>query len=80
MDFTTLIGSAGALILLLVFFLNESHKISQDSLSYDLLNFIGAVLLASYAFILKSTPFLFLNSIWALVALRDIVIDLKRKW
>ncbi len=79
MDFTTLIGGAGALILLLAFFLNESHKINQDSLSYDLLNFIGAVLLVSYAFILKSTPFLVLNSIWALVALRDIVIDLKRK-
>ncbi len=71
MDLTTLIGSAGAAIILIAFFLNQTHKLSQDSLKYDVANLIGSGLLVIYAVLLSSIPFAILNGVWFLVSLRD---------
>ena len=79
MDFYTIIGVIGALIILAAFFLNETHRVSEDSLDYDLMNLVGAFLLLIYAFSLRSWPFLILNSIWLLVALRDVTLSFKKK-
>ena len=68
----------GALIILVAFFLNETHRISEDSFVYDGMNLVGSLLLMGYAFSLKSLPFLILNSIWFVVALRDII-NFKKK-
>lgn len=79
MSLTTIIGATGALIILISFILNEIHKLDRDSLIYDIANFIGGSLLAVYAYLLSSIPFLILNIVWTIVALRDIILDLKKK-
>ncbi|MDO8464447.1 MAG: hypothetical protein Q7S46_04225 [Gallionella sp.] len=79
MNLTTIIGTVGATIILISFILNEIHKLDSESFIYDLSNFVGAILLALYAYILSSIPFLILNVVWALVALRDVVLDIKKK-
>lgn len=77
MDITTIIGISGAAIILVFFLLNQTHKISSNSLPYDIANFIGAFLLVIYAVLLSSLPFAILNGAWALFSLRDIFFDLK---
>ncbi len=74
----TIIGTVGAGITLVAFFLNQTHKVSQDSLSYDSLNFFGSALLVVYALLLGSIPFLILNGIWMLVSLKDVFVGLKK--
>ncbi|MEK7462896.1 MAG: hypothetical protein AAB621_00830 [Patescibacteria group bacterium] len=79
MSLTTIIGTAGALIILVSFILNEIHKLDSESFIYDFANFIGGSLLAIYAYLLSSIPFLILNVVWAIVALRDVILDLRNK-
>ena len=79
MSLTTTIGTIGALIILISFILNEVHKLDSDNLIYDIANFIGGSLLALYAYLLSSIPFLILNIVWAIVALRDVFLDLRKK-
>lgn len=79
MDKTTLIGVAGAALVLLAFVMNQLHKWKDDDLVYDLVNLIGGTLLVTYAYLLESYPFLALNGVWALVSLRDVIMGLKRK-
>ena len=78
MSLTTIIGTIGALIILISFILNEVHKLDSDNLIYDIANFIGGSLLAVYAYLLSSIPFLILNIVWAIFALRDVILDLKK--
>ncbi len=77
MDPLTLLGSVGAAIILLFFFLNQAHKVSNDSYIYDFFNFVGGVILIIYAYLLGSWPFLILNSIWTLVSLKDLIFKKK---
>lgn len=74
----TAIGATGAAIILIFFILNELHKISNDSLWYDVGNFLGSFLLLVYAYLLGSIPFLILNTVWAAFSLKEIISDLKR--
>jgi len=69
----TIIGIAGALIILLVFGLNEFNKLSNNSLTYDILNFAGSGLLIMNAAYFHSWPFLILNIVWLLVSLRGVL-------
>lgn len=72
------IGSLGAALILIAFVLGQTHVWKDTYLSYDLMNAIGAILLIIYAWIGAAWPFVVLNFVWALVSLRDVVIDLKR--
>ena len=78
MDTITLIGVAGAGLMLIAFVGNQLGTMSAESLLYDVLNFIGGVLLVWYAVLLHSVPFMILEGIWALVAFRDVIKDLAR--
>jgi hypothetical protein len=73
-----LFGFGGMILVLAGFILNESKEVSSDSSVYDSLNFFGAGLLAANACFFKSWPFLILNLVWCLVALRDLLKDLKK--
>lgn len=77
-DTTTIIGTSGALIVLIAFILNQIKKWKDDYLIYDVFNFVGSLLLVIYAIILSSYPFLILNFIWSALSFRDIIVDLKR--
>jgi lipid-A-disaccharide synthase-like uncharacterized protein len=72
------IGFTGMVLILFAFIMNQTHKWKDDSLGYDLVNAVGSVLLIVYAMFLNSYPFLILNGIWALVSLRDLVLDVNR--
>ena len=66
---TLLIGSVGALLLLVAFALEKFGVLKNDSSAYDVLNLVGAGFLTWYAFLLNCWPFIILEGVWALVAL-----------
>ncbi len=70
----TLVGSVGLLMICIAFFLENSGRLNREDFTYDLLNFLGAGILIVYAAFTNATIFLILNSFWALVALKDLVI------
>lgn len=72
------IGSLGAGLILLAFVMGQLHIWKDTYFIYDLVNLLGALLLVLYAWILASWPFAILNSVWALVSLRDCITDLSR--
>jgi hypothetical protein len=72
MDANTIIGIIGGTIVLIAFLLNNSKRLSNDSVIYDALNFVGCVLLMWYALLLNSIPFAILNTVWGVVSLWDI--------
>jgi hypothetical protein len=69
---TTSLGIVGALIILACFVANELNKLDRHSLGYDTGNIVGSLLLVTYSYLIGSWPFLILNIVWALVALRDL--------
>lgn len=79
MDITLIIGVSGAILILVGFVANEFGKLTVRSLTYDLLNLFGSLLLLWYGIQLSAWPFVMLNTIWALVSLRDVVIGLAHK-
>ena len=74
-----IIGSIGALLILVGFVMNQTHKWKDTSLKYDLINFLGGILLVLYAYLFKSYPFLVLNFVWMVVSLKDVFNDIKTK-
>jgi lipid-A-disaccharide synthase-like uncharacterized protein len=77
MDTVTLIGTSGATIILIAFFLNQLELWKSNDLIYDTTNFIGGAILVYFAWKTNSLPFLILNGVWTLVSLRDIFLDTK---
>jgi formate hydrogenlyase subunit 3/multisubunit Na+/H+ antiporter MnhD subunit len=76
---TTLIGIIGAFIILACFVANEFNKLDRHSVTYDVGNVVGSIFLIAYADLLGSWPFLILNIVWALVALRDLFINQSKR-
>ena len=64
----TLIGIAGIALLLLAFILNHRKRVVRFTYTYNVLNFVGAALLAFYAFEIKAMVFVYLQIIWVAVA------------
>ncbi|MFA5127542.1 MAG: hypothetical protein WC457_00885 [Patescibacteria group bacterium] len=75
----TIIGILGAAIILLCYILNQSHVWKDTDLKYDLLNFIGSGLLVVYGLMIHGYPFVALNGVWAIVSLRDVFLNFKKK-
>lgn len=78
MDINIFIGTAGMVLLLLGFSLNELKIMTPDSASYNLMNIIGAGLLMYYAWTLLSIPFIILEGFWAVFAVYKLIIVLKK--
>lgn len=78
MDIPTIIGSIGAALILVAFILNQLNKWKKDDLKYDLVNLIGSIILIIFALMISAWPFLILNSVWAVVSLRDVIKDIKK--
>lgn len=62
------IAAGGAVLVLLAFWLVSTDRVHADDRSYQLLNLVGAALLATGAVMTESWAFVALNTIWALVA------------
>jgi len=68
-----MIGTAGLVLLLIAFLLNELDKVDENSITYNILNLIGSVSLIFYAYKLNSIIFIILNIVWAGVALTKLI-------
>ena len=79
MDVYFIIGISGMVLILFAFFMNQTNRWKNKDLSYDAVNLLGSLLLLIYALPPLSYPFIVLNGVWALVSLRDVITDLRRK-
>ena len=73
MNFSEITGSLGVAILLLAFILNMLKIIKTESLSYLLLNFIGAGIACFASWLIPYFPFVILEGVWAVVSLVSLV-------
>ncbi len=73
MNFSEIMGSLGVSILLLAFVLNMLKIIKTESLSYPLLNFIGAGIACFASWLIPYFPFVILEGVWAVVSLVSLV-------
>jgi hypothetical protein len=73
MNSTLITGMCGMICILLAFVLNVFKRIEPSSMAFLWLNLAGSVLLAWYAILLASAPFLILNAVWSVVALWGIL-------
>lgn len=70
------IGSIGVALLLIAFALNLLRKLSERSIPYLLMNIVGALLAAWYAWAGGALPFVILEAVWALTALVRLIMVL----
>ncbi len=73
MTATDWIGFAGVSILLLAYFMNLRSIISKESVSYLLLNVLGAALASLASVMLQYWPFIILEGCWTLVSLAGLI-------
>jgi len=63
------LGTVGVSLLLVAFLLILFKKIQVDSVSYILLNMVGAALCGVSAYLISFYPFVVLGGVWVLVSL-----------
>lgn len=63
------IGTGGAILVLLAYFLVSNEKVTSASVPFQLINLVGAGLLTTYALLLQGWSLVALNGIWAVIAL-----------
>ncbi|HEY2350600.1 MAG TPA: hypothetical protein VGH64_16385 [Puia sp.] len=78
MNFSEITGSLGVAILLLAYLLNILKIIKTESLSYLLLNLIGAGIACFASWLIPYFPFVILEGVWAMVSLVSLVKCLSR--
>jgi len=78
MNFSSVIGSIGVILLLIAFFLNLFNYISRESKTYLLLNIGGAGLSCYASVLIHYTPFVILEAVWCLVAIAATVKVFKK--
>ncbi len=67
------IGFTGVTILLIAFFLNLRDIIGKDSLTYILLNVIGAGIACLASVLINYLPFVILEGCWTIVSIFSLV-------
>jgi hypothetical protein len=66
------LGLLSAALALSAFVANEYHKLSSDSVWYDLLNFLSGCGLVIYALSINALPFVLAHGVWAFVSGMDL--------
>ena len=79
LDLNLTIGIIGMLLILVAFLMNQTHRWTSDTYYFDLLNFLGAYLLGIYAVLIGSVPFIALQTVWAIISLKDVIKYLFKK-
>ncbi len=64
-----MIGTVGVSLLLLAFLLNLFKIVSEESLTYIVLNILGAAIACVASVLIEFIPFIVLEVIWVLVGL-----------
>lgn len=65
---TDWIGFTGVTLLLIAYLFNLGNKLKKESLTYLLLNFIGAGLACLASALLNYLPFIILEACWTIVS------------
>ncbi len=79
MDLSLIFGLSGMFLLLIVFMLELFEALDAENPIYIIVNIAGSALMAYYALLIDSLPFLILNCVWCLASVYDIMrISLKR--
>ena len=73
------LGTLGAALLLLAYWLVSKNKIQGESRLYQWLNVVGSVVLAVYAFMLQAWSSMALNVVWAVIGLSILGMVGKKK-
>jgi hypothetical protein len=63
------LGTLGAALLLLAYWLVSKNRIQGESRLYQLLNVVGSVILAVYAALLQAWSSMALNVVWTVIGL-----------
>lgn len=71
------IGFAGVAILLVAFFLNLANKIHKDSITYIMLNIIGAGIACVASLLINYLPFVILEGCWTVVSIGALINTLQ---
>ena len=67
--FWDLFGVLGLVVLLIGFVITTHRQTKMGKLTYDALNFVGAIILCIYAIVSGATIFIALEAIWAIIAI-----------
>jgi hypothetical protein len=67
------IGFVGVAILLVAFLLNLMKKITERSVSYLLMNAVGASLTCLASILIVYVPFIILEAVWTVVSLLTLI-------
>jgi len=73
MNLVDWLGAIGVFQILLAYILNVSGKITPESWSFILLNFIGATIACTASVLLDYLPFVILEGVWALTSLITLI-------
>lgn len=79
MLFTNIIGWIGAFLLLLAYFLLVHKNLTSRSKMYQVLNVLGALMLAINTVVAKAYPSFLTNMIWVLIGLYGLFHIAKQK-
>jgi hypothetical protein len=63
------IGFTGVAILLIAFFLNLYNRLHKDSITYILMNIIGAGIACFASILINFLPFVILEACWTIVSI-----------
>jgi len=80
MNFTDWLGFTGVFILLIAFFLNLINVLHKNSITYMLLNIIGAGIACAASIFIHFIPFVVLEGTWTLVSVVILIHTLKKKF
>ena len=74
-----ILGLFGTSMILIAYLGLQVQYFTHDNIYYDLINLFGALILTVYAYLSGTIPFVILNVIWSLVAIKDIYFYFKKR-
>ncbi|MFM8911550.1 MAG: hypothetical protein ACKOE6_01370 [Flammeovirgaceae bacterium] len=72
-----IMGWAGSFLVVGAYALNSYQKVQSSSVSFQLMNLVGAVLLIINSLYKEAYPFTFINSVWVIIAITSIMKNKK---
>ncbi|MDQ7947211.1 MAG: hypothetical protein REI78_05845 [Pedobacter sp.] len=78
METSDIIATIGVTLLLIAFFLQSLKVIKSESVTYNLLNFMGAAIASYASYLIPFLPFVILEAVWSMVALYGLIKIIKQ--
>ncbi len=75
----TIAGWIGMILILIAYYLVSIKKVTGESRFYQSLNFFGALGIIYNTFVQQAWPAMTLNVVWALIAIRTLLLARKNK-